>query len=742
MLNELKIIARGAAAANISMVQCHPDIKGARAMPTLGVQLGSTGDVVGLRCVSDPNLIWTLRDGQHNSFPFVQPKRPLLLMPDAERERKELFDRRNAAKRLQVLQESIDRGAADPAAAEGWTGPGFFKRISERRSGLALLSGGTGGVVLGAMDRFLLAASPAAGGNPARLIAGIVAHLAKTLSTAAESHWAELALVLLIGKRNAKKGGFECMGALVIDASGYPESILDDGVKAAVSDALVAGTNRDKAVVRGICAMEGTAASIITDSFPQPNVAVLGQTYLFAKNSDIPANKRYDRTAAAAFAVGRDTAMRLAAAFESLTSDDRESVTWQSLPSPTSVQRDLLLAFVHGDLRSSVLPLLIQAENGSSKDESEAEDDESELSVEQIAAKRVGQYELRTQRVIEAFKARLSPLSTQVDIVVFRKIDPANRKVVLTENTSIGALSAGAQRWVDGERNFPSWIRLPLYSKKLGKPIPTPPLHVDPLGLIIFSRSTFLGGGTYRKEINGIAPAEALAFFLDDPSKPESPAAVRARRLLRLVLARRAALLAGVAHARRRKVDIVKKFDCREALHTVRVLGNILDRVSHSLLRERVMESNAFRFGQILAAVDELHAGYCADVRGGELPPTLLGNQIFAIAQRAPKRAMVVLGQRLSPYSAWAKRAVRHRARIDRLAESKDALEKQRGWDIRRALRCQREIEPIARMLDQYVLTLGLEDPDVFHAQLVLGYLAGIPPREDDVGDVTSTAEQ
>ena len=45
------------------------------------------------------------------------------------------------------------------------------------------------------------------------------------------------------------------------------------------------------------------------------------------------------------------------------------------------------------------------------------------------------------------------------------------------------------------------------------------------------------------------------------------------------------------------------------------------------------MQGTAFKLGQLLAAADIVHAGYCADVRGGAVPPALLGNQVFAMAQ-------------------------------------------------------------------------------------------------------------
>ena len=45
------------------------------------------------------------------------------------------------------------------------------------------------------------------------------------------------------------------------------------------------------------------------------------------------------------------------------------------------------------------------------------------------------------------------------------------------------------------------------------------------------------------------------------------------------------------------------------------------------------------------------------DLRGGDVPPTLIGNSVLAIAGADPMRALSVLQTRLKPYLGWAKRA-------------------------------------------------------------------------------------
>lgn len=137
------------------------------------------------------------------------------------------------------------------------------------------------------------------------------------------------------------------------------------------------------------------------------------------------------------------------------------------------------------------------------------------------------------------------------------------------------------------------------------------------------------------------------------------------------------------------------------------------------------MNETAFKLGQLLAAADVVHAGYCADVRGGAVPPSLLGNQVFAMAQSAPGKALAMLCRRWKPYAGWAKKVAREPNRAETLIESKQKGDQQRGCDIKKALRHAREMEPLAAELAPALE--GCRVDDIFLAELLLGYIAGLP---------------
>jgi hypothetical protein len=91
-----------------------------------------------------------------------------------------------------------------------------------------------------------------------------------------------------------------------------------------------------------------------------------------------------------------------------------------------------------------------------------------------------------------------------------------------------------------------------------------------------------------------------------------------------------------------------------------------------------------------------------------------------------------MLYRRWKPYAGWAKQAVRERDTSNLIASKKES-ERRRGWDIRIALRQAREVAPLA---DELARTLpGCVVDDIFRAELLLGYIAGLPKSEKKVDE-------
>jgi len=117
MLNELLIVERGARQAGLSMPQLHPDVKECRSVPTIAVKLDVHGGVASAQPVpSAVTQLSTLRDGQHNGFPFIQPKQPLLDLPPDDKRRENAADRRTEGRRAIILDLAEEMMEASPTA--------------------------------------------------------------------------------------------------------------------------------------------------------------------------------------------------------------------------------------------------------------------------------------------------------------------------------------------------------------------------------------------------------------------------------------------------------------------------------------------------------------------------------------------------------------------------------------------------------------------------------------------------
>lgn len=211
----------------------------------------------------------------------------------------------------------------------------------------------------------------------------------------------------------------------------------------------------------------------------------------------------------------------------------------------------------------------------------------------------------------------------------------------------------------------------------------TPPNELAPLSLTATSAALYANGGRRRVSLAGVGASEAFAVFL-----AEGESRRRAGRILRLLMQRHTALLAGLAQARAIGLDALRTFDPKAdlrpaALRSAAWMGALLHRLGRD--KDSYMSDAAFRLGQVLSVADRIHVGYCAGMRGGATPPVLIGAAVFGVAGEDPARALAMLQQRIKPYLAWLGSGAMSRIG-ERAAKLESAGEKSRAIAMRRAL--------------------------------------------------------
>ncbi len=702
MLLELLDVERAVAAAGIGTTTRHGDIKPLARRDVLSARLDSAAYVTRVDVVAagDALRFWTLRDGQKNSFPLIvigskptkkKPGRPLRPRGDPEK----LKDLANEGLPLDKrFQAFISLCEATPLNLEGlipW--PGYRQPLTER---LAQLAGAAGTKAAGVSTLLgILLATDGEG-----LLTTLDATVVRELQNAPTSDLFRLAANLLF------LGGGEVLLDLAAPVAGARDA-CDPGNVAEISAALQ-GAKPSATLAR--CSLSGETGFIEDDKFPEAALPVVGRTYLFAKNVDTPCSRRYGIAGPAAFPVSRALTTRLQAAAEELACDARAGKTWSRVPSETPKKYDLLVSFVPAHLD---LPLASGFCGGTG-----------------AVVIGEGSFEALAGDLIKLAKGRATAHSEIARFLIIRKVDPANHKVVFSTTNSLVALASAAERWTAGCGNVPrELIQLPVSIEKGQKPKRCGPWVIAPGGIVGLGREIFTHGGAQRSQAPGPTFADAMRLFLGG----EETRCQIARRLLQLFLARRGPLVSGIAHASHQ--GSLKEFDAksaRSALETVSALGLLLREHPTHREKEVYMNDVAFCLGQLLAGADGLHRGYCEDQRGGSVPLALLGNQILAVAQRSPVAALSQLGGRWRVYAGWAvKRSgfqVDERLRDRKtLTSSKDRAECDRQWTIQHSVRLGRKLAPLAQQLHG---RLPERADDVFRAELLLGYIAGLPRTE------------
>ncbi|MBI1867238.1 MAG: hypothetical protein HYS06_02910 [Methylocystis sp.] len=696
-------------AHGVGLVGRHPDIKDMAKGGALRVRLDASGTIAAVEIVVEAGrgALWTLRDGQQNGFPGLKTASGLLsLDADARSAHEKIWetDKTPTSRRAELLR-LLRACAPDDAQALSWPKAGHKKRIAERLLQLAALRDDPLTAAAPAVfERFLLAldASPS---FLHRLAAAIGGHVETD-----GDEWLDPARMAFFGPV-----------ALTIDVAADANFGRDAGdarqigpISAALNGAST-GAN-PQAGGNGRCALTGKPARLHVGNFPQPNLPGLGQTYIFARNSDIPSLTRYRRTSDASFAVGADLVGRLSGAITALTRDDAKGCTWRLIPAETGDKPDLLIASLASEPETHLADAIADDE------EVGGESAFMELSSRVIAQSRG--------------KHRHQYAQDEVLLLVLRAVDPANRKAIYHRRAKATDFFEATKRWQEAKSNTPDWLGFRMPVK--GKPeiVFRRPPHVAPLSITALSRVQFANGGRRRVDVIGLTAATAFGLFLGEGDAGQS-----ARRLLRLLLQRHGALLGGLAQAHSKGIERLKDFDPktdlrRDALRSATWLGALLHHLGRS--KEVYMSDVAFRLGQLLAAADVVHVGYCADLRGGDVPPTLLGNSVLAIAGAHPVRALSILQSRWKPYGAWARQVDRVSEKINKLKGGKDD---RLAWSMRLGLSNARRIGPIAAELADHFRTndaASNKPDDQFKAELLLGYMAGLPPLPKKEGSDAS----
>ncbi len=292
-----------------------------------------------------------------------------------------------------------------------------------------------------------------------------------------------------------------------------------------------------------------------------------------------------------------------------------------------------------------------------------------------------------------------------IQIFVLRKLDKARTKVIYTRCAAVEDIVRNSADWQRASKNLPEFsIRSPW----------TP----FPLGVAEILNRTWKQDGTQITDKFKPVPVYHGMELLFGVPKPvlEKDLHFMIERCSNMVL-----YAGGILNS-------VMRYNATDAFipklqDALVMIGMILYWLGSR--KKDYMNEYPYLLGQILKVSDSLHELYCCEVRGGQIPPQLVGSSMYVAASEMPAQALAQLANRMIPYITWAK-ANREACIKKKLKNRQDEEVEYFGPSAGYLLYAYEQIAD--------ALASALKDKQRFNdyekAQMFIGYLAAFPKKE------------
>jgi hypothetical protein len=721
LLNELAVLRRSLAEQGVQTASWHPSIQPLRKGPAVIVELdaeGSPANVGSLLPVQALDLRNIQPDNQKR-FPAFNLDCPLFK------------DASLAITKLDILEPLLETAALACKKKDIVRIGRSLYGFPARELTPVLMSGPAAtNPVLGSTHALLQALAKSTLDTEGFLRAFAFAALHSVLAGKLDN---DLLLQILFGKLN-KNGERDTWQLLIFldiaDAGGFSHRVADPAVAVAWSHAMLTGADSEPAAATILrCSLSGEEGESAGNKMPSPSLPLLGGTYLMAMNADIPAQTRYGRSSTDIFPLAKQTVQELNDSLLHVTAPERNGKTWGPVASGTQDKPDLLIVYLEKDTEGE-----LRLASALGDDEDWEEDGHSSDAPNQpVSGARFAtgpsSFESRTKRLIEAIQ--LKPDLMQDDaflrVFVISTIDKGRKQVLFDQRYSVSAFFQAQERWIAGSRNVPPiTISLPQGKGKRVRPYSE---HVPtPVAVLKVLRQQWIRDGTMHQTVPGVDLRRIYNLLFEQST--ERQALWMLERLL--PLSQVLLMAAGKPYVDQKTGTIhplqagtALTVEARRSLLTVTALyGILLHRLGRN--KENFMEGRDYLLGQFLQCADELHLLYCEHVRGGKVPPQLIGNAAMPMALENPAKAVEVLGARVPVYFAWLTQKASTKIR-----PAENGVSQREFQDMNDGEKSAVIAKKISRRLGELSAALkgklGTPVSLTGRAELLLGYLAREP---------------
>lgn len=498
-------------------------------------------------------------------------------------------------------------------------------------------------------------------------------------------------LAMLFHKGNPQKNHNDDTGvsiSIVLDLFdwqqyGYP--VTSQHTTEWINDRLLKSSLLSASKQHEVAGSDAFGIPFVNPNEPMPSVKLNGfDVTLRSMFNGQPCQYRYEQIDDASYPIAMENRSLAKKSLEWVAGLEREGVTWRKIDMNEIV-------FVYPSKLPETSPRFASI-FGFSQAESFAQ---TEARFENIAKDFI--------RTLRGLPAKDKP--DFIQIFTIRKLDKARSKVIFTRNCSPDQLIKAAEDWETGCRNTPE--------TDLGEQIIPFPLHVARIVNNVWKQNGELAQGKTAVERMKYYQGMELLLDLMQESMIDN--------YLHIILTHSSGLVSYIGnwvHGGSKCKDKTEERSFEkirnETVLLLSVFGLLLYKRGER--KEKYMESVAYLVGQLLKISDELHTLYCKVVRGGDVPPQLVGSALFVTAGETPNQAIAQLSLRMNPYITWAKQ-YRFKNMTTKNEES---------WRARWYLSLY---EDAANKL-KAIMTDSTRFGDFDKAQLFIGYLASFPKRE------------
>jgi hypothetical protein len=631
LLAELHQLSQSLDRFGLAPPEVHLWVKPLSKGPFLIANLNQSAAVitVEVRDESDAAGILKIQKDNFNAFPIFKLAFPILeIDPKADLRRHLKGNAVNDATRANLIREAISHPLAPSADKSAKNLAQLLKFSAEVRDllGDALLDS----PALARLIEILLRPGAI---QSQQFLDGITQALLGAIERGENAKRAQL---VLVGELN-KKGAIDT-GDIPLMLDVYREP-TDDFIRIAHAKT---GAFYSSALLRrkadppdGVCSITGQYDALERNNLPSPKLPSLGNTIIFSAFDQIPCLARYNLIGSDIFPIGREIAQKLNNAALWVTDPVRKGKTWSSIPQTHDSGRDLILAYVdlHPDLDAEVAALLSESDT----------------------TEREGAFEAKAATLIAALDRLRGKLATGAILhsFVLSRISKGQVQVELTRQFSVERLAGALREWAAAAANVPPFsIMVP--TGKGQPPQLIKPRALFPAEVIEATKWIWIRGGAERQPAAAVPLSAVYDLFLGQGPASETAA----HAIIGHLLQKSTPLLLFTGDQLTRAGKTVQKLNVPSrysAVDAFAILGVALYKLNRKT--ETYMSQSAFQLGRMLSLADTLHAQYCQAVRGGDLPPQLLGNQHYSMATENPQRALAVLADRLRIYQGWAQTA-------------------------------------------------------------------------------------